>query len=105
MQLGKPTAAWLGRQLEMICPQEEGLLDIGKIPKTVKEVFSCKWFQSCSLQLEALLMSGGRRRVFQDSSLVSASSWPSPPPLMAQDPPGLFKCFAASPLPLPHSGL
>lgn len=42
----------------MICPQEERLLDIGKIPLTVSEVFSCKWFQSHSLQLEALLMSG-----------------------------------------------
>ena len=56
----------------MICPQEEGFLDIGKIPQIVGEVFSCKWFQSHSLQLEALLMSGERQSVFQDSSLVSA---------------------------------
>lgn len=71
----------------MICPQEERLLDIGKIPLTVSEVFSCKWFQSHSSQLEALLMSGERPSVFQDSSSASASSHPRPPPLMPQDPP------------------
>ena len=89
----------------MICPQEEGFLDIGKIPQIVGEVFSCKRFQSHSLQLEALLVSGERPSVFQDSSLDSACQcifMSKIPPPMLQDPPKLFKCFTTSPPPLPH---